>query len=136
MPYLTREQILGAEDLPRAEVPVPEWGGVVLVRSLTGRERDQYEESLIRWRASGGQRVKVGADLANARARLVSLAVIDEDGTRLFSDQDVHALGEKSSRALERVFDVAARLSGLQPGDVEELVGNFEPGPSDDSGSS
>ena len=38
---LTREQILGLSDLPREEVRIPEWGGVVFVRALTGSERDQ-----------------------------------------------------------------------------------------------
>jgi len=135
MAYLTKDQILGADDIKRAEVAVPEWGGTVLVQGLSGTERDQYEESLIRWRATKGRNVAAMPALANARAKLLSLSIVDEDGQRLFSDADVKALGEKSSKALERVFDVAARLSGLQPGDVAELTQSFESGPSGDSGS-
>ena len=44
---LSREDILKAEDLPTEEVPVPEWGGSVLVRGLTGRERDLFETSMM-----------------------------------------------------------------------------------------
>jgi len=134
MAILTRDEILNAEDRQTLEVPVPEWGGSVLVRGLSGTERDQYEESLIRWRGGQGRNVAAVPALANARAKLVSLAVVGEDGGRLFSDRDVVALGEKSAAALERVFDVASKLSGLQAGDVAELMQSFESGPSGDSG--
>ena len=45
--FLNREAILAAEDLPRELVEVPEWGGAVYVRALTGAERDQFEASKI-----------------------------------------------------------------------------------------
>lgn len=136
MPILTRDEILGADDLQLIEVAVPEWGGSVCVKALTGFERDQYEESLIRWRAKKGQKVQATMALSNARAKLVSLAVRDESGERVFSDRDVAALGAKSAAALERVFDVAAGISGLQAKDVAELTQSFESGPSGDSGTS
>lgn len=131
MGYLTRDEILEAEDLKRADVPVPEWGGTLLVRGLTGKERDQYEESMIRWQSGN----KIGANMTNARARLVSMAAIDEEGKRLFSDRDVRALGEKSGSALDRVFDVVAALSGIGDAEIKELTANFDEGPSGDSGS-
>jgi len=46
---------------------------------------------------------------------------------------DVKALGEKSAAALERVFDVARKLSGLSEDDVEELAGDFDDAPNGDS---
>lgn len=130
MPYLTRDQILEADDLRRLEVAVPEWGGTLLVRGLTGAERDQYEASMIRWKGDS----KIGADMANARARLVAMAAIDEHGKRLFSDRDVRLLGEKSGAALDRVFDAVAGLSGLGAAVIDGLAANFDNGPSADSG--
>ena len=43
---LTKDQILKSDDLPSEEVSVPEWGGSVMVRSMTGYERDQFEQSV------------------------------------------------------------------------------------------
>jgi len=117
--YLTREAILGVSDLPTEDVPVPEWGGVVRVRTLTGAERDAFEGSIVEKR---GKKMVVKSD--NMRARLVALAVVDEDGNRLFTDADVIALGKKSGAALARVFQVAQHLSGLTEDDVEELEKN------------
>lgn len=120
MPYLTREQILATEDIQREEVSVPEWGGTVLVRGLTGAERDRYEASLISMKGSSAS-----LKLENARARLVAIGVIDENGNRVFTTKDVEALGAKSGHALERVADVIQRLSGLSGADLSQLTQNF-----------
>lgn len=117
---LSKDAILGAEDLKSEEVEVPEWGGSVLVRGLTGRERDDYETSLMVQR--GGQMV---SDIANARAKLVARCVVDDDGQRVFDNDDIGALGGKSGAALARVFDVAARLSGLGEDGIAERARDF-----------
>lgn len=126
---LSREQILGATDRKTEDVAVPEWGGSVRVRGLSGAERDAYEASIVQLGAGG----KRSVNLKNLRARLVAYSVIDEDGNPLFTPEDVAALGDKSAAALERVFDVARKLSGLADGDVKELAEGFAPAPSDGS---
>jgi hypothetical protein len=133
MGYLTRDQILGADDLQRVEVEVPEWGGTLLVRALTGAERGQLEASALQQQGQGVAFVPQSVE--TVRARVVAMAAIDEEGKRLFSTRDVVALGEKSGRALEKVFDIVSEISGISQGAVAELTANFEPGPSGDSGS-
>ena len=124
---LSGADILSAKDITTQEVEVPEWGGTVIVRSLTGRERDQYEKSVMKMKKTGrkgrGPTI-MEPDLQGARARLVSLACVDKDGELLFSDKDVGALAEKSAKALNQVFDVAAAMSGLSDESLEELLGN------------
>ena len=117
---LSKEAILAAEDTRTEEVEVPEWGGSVLVRGMTGRERDDFESSMLI--QDGGQ---AGRDLRNTRAKLVAKCAVDGDGRRLFADDDVAALGEKSAAALVRVFEVAARLSGLDEEDVAARERDF-----------
>ena len=128
MALLTREQILSAPDLQYEIVSVPEWGGEVRVRGLTGAERDAYEKSLIEQRGN-----RAIYNPVNARARLVALCVVDEHGKRLFSDADVEAPGRKHAVALTRVWEVARRLSGLTAEAVEELEKNSESGQNDAS---
>lgn len=125
---LTRDQILGADDLKREVVDVPEWMGEVLVRGLDGAERDAYEATIINQR---GTDVKM--NLANARAKLVQRSIIDESGALLFDESDVKRLAKKSAAALQRVYDVAARLSGLTKEDIDELTKNSENGQSGNS---
>lgn len=125
MTLLGRDAILSASDATTEDVDVPEWGGTVRVRGLSGTERDQFESSML---VKRGKHRDVS--LVNARAKLVSLAVIDENGERVFSDSDVVALGHKSAAALTRVYEVASRLSGLSDEDVDELEGNSGAAPS------
>jgi hypothetical protein len=128
--YLDRDAILKAAALKTEDVPVPEWGGSVLVRELRGRERDEWEASLAVQR--GRQMVP---DVANMRAKLAARTIVGEDLEPLFSQQDVNALGELSAAALDRVFEVASRLSGLNPADVEEMSKNSGTAPSGGSAS-
>lgn len=117
--YLTREAILAAPDLQFQDVAVTEWGGSVRVRGMTGNERDEWEWEMIQTRTEDRKENK-----RRLRAKLVSLTVVDENGQRLFSEADIEALGQKSVRALQRVYNVAQRLSRISADDVEELAGN------------
>jgi hypothetical protein len=134
--YLGREAILKASALKTEEVRVPEWASpetgadVVMVRELRGRERDEWEASMAVQR--GGQMVP---DTANMRAKLVARCIVDPEGEPLFTQQDVAALGELSAAALQRVYEVAARLSGLNQGALEEMGKTSETAPADDSAS-
>lgn len=114
---LTKDQIFSASDLPTEEVQVPEWGGSVFVRTMSGIERDGFEQGIVEARKSG-------TELVNIRARLAVKVVCDSDGKRLFTDDDAAALGKKSGRALDRIFDVAQRLNGIGEKEVAELEGN------------
>ena len=69
------------------------------------------------------------------RARLCSLTVVGENDIRLFTADDVAALGQKSAAALERVFDVAMKLAGMSKDEVEKLGKDSEETPADDSSS-
>ena len=119
---LSRDAILQAQDLAQEVVDVPEWGGAVMVRAMTGTERDAYERRMVTVR---GDKPGVNLDgLVNMRAWVAATCIIDEDGKRLFSERDVAALGRKSAAALDRVYAAATRLSGLTAEDLEELEKN------------
>ena len=130
MKALTRAEILGADDLKTESVKVPEWGGIVLVRELTGAERDTWEASVVKTNG-----VKVTIDSHNMRAKLAALSMIDGDGKRLFTEKDVTKLGNKSAAALDRVTDVAKRLSRIGEDELENLGKVSRPTKSGDSAS-
>lgn len=128
--FLTREQILQATDVLYEEVAVPEWGGKVLVKSLSGAERDRIEATIVQ-----GNSRKQAMNLQNVRAKFIAWAIVDADThKRLFADADIVALGEKSAAALQRVFNVVQRLSGLSADDLEEMTKNSSNGQNEDSG--
>jgi hypothetical protein len=126
MAFLGRDAILSADDTKYDTVPCPEWGGDVRVRSLTGTQRDAYEASIMQ---TNGTDRKL--NLRNARAKMVVLAVVDDDGRPVFTTDDVSALGRKNAAPIERIFDAARKMSGMSEEDVEKLTENFGADPSD-----
>jgi len=123
---LTKEQILQADDLKTEEVDVPEWGGTVRVKTLTGIERDAFESSIY-------DKKQKEANLQNVRAKLCVVSIVDEKGERLFSATDVLDLGKKSASALDKIFSVAQKLNGLTQKDIDELAKNSKTGQSESS---
>ncbi len=134
---LTADDILQADDLPRERLELPEWGGHLYIRTMTGVERDAWEASMVRTRprrVNGRNIEETETDLRNARAKLVSRVACDDKGEAIFSSHQVDVLGKKSASALDRCFDIAKRLNHLTNDDVEELVKNSEGGQSGSSG--
>ncbi len=119
---LDREDIL-QKDTRRGEmVAVPEWGGVVWVRALSGTDRDIVEQQVVEAR-------KGGAADPLFSARIVALSAHDE-GHRLFKAEDAQRLSEQDGGVLRRIADVALRLSGMDGGAQERAEGNSDPAPS------
>ena len=116
MATLSRAAILAADDLAKETVSVPEWGGEIIIGTMTGAARDAWEQSI------AGQGGKV--NIANIRARMLAYCALDENGNRLFSDADAEALGQKSGAALDRCVRVAQKLNKLTDEDLKEVKGN------------
>ena len=105
---LTRDAILRADDLPRKPVEVPEWGGTIYIRTMSGTERDRFDAAIV----ARGQDGKV-FDTKGLRVEIVVLTACDEDGKLLFSEKDKEALSLKSGNVLERLCNVSRKLNGI-----------------------
>jgi hypothetical protein len=126
---LSREEILAAQDRRPIAVPAADWGGVVLVRGLSGHERDKWEIE-----TQSNRTPDVEKNLENLRADLAARTIVGPDDPNadpedpettfhlLFSKADVEALGEKSAKPLDLIFEVASALSGVSNRDVQKLV--------------
>lgn len=116
MGVLTREQICASDDSGRELVAVPEWGGEVYIKVMSGTERDSFES----WCSKCSKR----EDMTNLRAKLLSLCLVNDAGSRLFSDNEMQALGSKSGIVLNRLYQAARAVNCYDKKDVEELEGN------------
>ena len=91
----------------------------IFIRTLTGRERDGFEQSC--FTQKGKDRV---LSTENIRAKLLVRSICDEKGVRLFQDNEAEQLGGIPADILDILFTKAQKMSGLAPSDVEELAGN------------
>jgi hypothetical protein len=119
---LSREQILEADDLKIEEMEIPEWGGSIFVRVMTGAERNQFVKDILE--------LEDNDDLA-VRIKLCSIVVVDNLGKKLFTEDDIEALSGKSSKVLDRVYRKAEVLNCIE--DAGVLEKNSETTRSEDS---
>lgn len=129
MACLNKEQILKAKDLKLEKVSVPEWAdgdpdAYVMLRTLTGLEREQFESTVYTINNEDAEHPQVVMTNDNYRAKLCAFCMVDDDGTRLFSETDIPDLSGKSAIALDRVFFAAQRLNGLTKDAIKEARKN------------
>lgn len=125
---LTKAAIIAAQDIQTIDVDVPEWGGTVRLKGMTGAERDAFEESMTKM--EGDKRVP---NLVNMRAKLVACSLVDDAGAPVFTLEEVSLLASKSAAALSRCSDAAQKLSGMGPSPLAEAKNASPIGPSDSS---
>lgn len=118
---LNKAAILAAGDFKLEKVSVPEWGGDVYIKTITGLDRDRFEDGYAE------QKMK------HFRTRFLVLTLCDEKGERLFSDAETDDLGKKSSLIINRLFDKAWSLNAFTNEAVEELGNDSTVVPSDGS---
>ena len=129
---LSKDQILSANDLPTRTVPVPQWGGDVILKTLNGSEREELERLINEFKSKG----KIPGGKA-VRAVAAAMSCVDENtGVRLFTNAEIPSLAKKSGAALDLLLDEILDLNGMTPEAAKELEGNSESDQSDDSGSS
>lgn len=112
---LSKEDILSQASSPKVEsVEVPEMGGHLYIRVMSGHDRNAFEVGLDR---------SLGGSHKNVHGRLASLCLCDENGDRLFDDSDADALGNLSGLALQTIFEAACRLNRIGDSQTEQAVG-------------
>ncbi len=121
---LTRDAILQADDDQVELVHVPEWGGSLYVRGMNAGELERLYKSMRR-----GQGTKVRVETDFFQARVVARCAVEgpqRGARRMFDNSDLEALAQKSGAALQRVYAVAARLSGITEAEEEEIAEDFD----------
>lgn len=109
MPVLDKAAIMAASDTKLEKVHVPEWGGDVYLKTLSGTERDTFED------AYSQEKMK------NFRSRFLALTLCDKSGERLFSDDEVEVVGKKSASVINRLFEKAWSFNAFRNEDVEAM---------------
>lgn len=118
MAFLSRAAILEKDDRKKVTVEIEEWGGEVVVASMSARERLEYEALLARYQAGEKEVDFIGF--------LVVSCLFDGDGKKLFTIDDLEPLKDKNPAVLMRLFRKAAELNVLTTEAAEEQAGNSE----------
>jgi len=115
---LSKDAILAAKDTDVHEVEVPEWGGTILLRSMTGEQRNNYEF----W---AHQQSKADSpDYRGIRERLIICCAVDSEGQPLFGETDLAALASKNSEVIDRLHERCQQICGMDADAVEDAAKN------------
>lgn len=115
---LTREEILGLNDLEVKAIDVPYWGEVN-IRMMTALEKCRVEDTVARMTDDNQ-----AAIMAELKAQVASIVVCDTEGKSLFKQDDIRALGGKSHVALDFILREAQKMAGLSDDALDESVKN------------
>ena len=113
MAHLTLDQIKNADDVKTAVVEIPEWGGEVTVKGMTGRLRSNLE-----------QKISSNAPHGDIKMMIVTSCTLNPDGTPMFKSDDRKWLIEKAADPIEKIFEGVCKLSGIHDKAVDEAEGN------------
>lgn len=132
---LTKEAIIKGAAVEVIEVSAPELGGdgIAFLRKLSIKAREDWEC----WSIEAGENGLPGAieKFGGFRCYLLVRTICDAQGKLLFDDADegVRILQDCDGACIDRLYDSAVEWCGLSQEAVDELAGNSEADPSDDS---
>jgi hypothetical protein len=115
--FLTKELIKNANDVKMELVEVPEWGGKMYIKSLSAIEREELRKEI-------GEGSDKEMDLVKVQMKMLSLTIVGEDKTRLFNEDDMLWLKEKSAVVMDRLFLISQKMAGLGADATEEIAKN------------
>ena len=107
---ISRELLLKPLAIKREQVALPEFGegAVVWVHGMTAREKTEHDSHAMNAKWDGVSKAKAKLQ----KERMIVTCMRDDDGAQILSFEDVEALGNWPADVLNRVFDVANKLSG------------------------
>lgn len=126
---LTKDMIISAQDRKVKEVDMTEyWGGTVYVRTLSAKEKDEFEAPAMLGKEEREKHLKAW------RMKFAGQLLSDEKGNRLFSDPEVVLLAAKNFQAIDKIIAAGRELNGLNTEALEQAEKNLEQTLREDSG--
>jgi len=124
MAFLGKEKLLVQAELEIKQVMFKN-GDWVYVREMTGKERNNFENSIMRQEKDANGVFQMVQKLDNFRSKLAVCTLCDEEGNLLFTMLDVERLSEAiSATMLEEIVKVAQSMNAIVPEVKEDIVKN------------
>jgi len=121
---LDREQVRKAIRGPIKTVDVPEWGGEVGIRKLSADDLMRLRELL---------HSEQKPDDFGMSCELLSLALCDNDGNRLFDPVELRDWDGQQADVMGRLIEATQSHNGVSEAASEATRKNSESGPTSDS---
>lgn len=124
---LTAQQILAAaetREVATKDVSVPELGGKVRVRELSGSMRNRLEATYATIRGGGDSKA-----LDNVTAQIVAACLVDDRDRPMLTVNEVKRLAAAQPKVVFRLRQAIVDISAIDEDDLGDLEEVFEEGP-------
>lgn len=117
---MLKTRVLSIRAALKKEAVTLSTGEVVFVREMTAGEKDAFEFSVLN-KEQKGTDISFAPDLATLRVKLIRRTLCDEEGTLLFSDDDIPWIANAFSREeFDQISKVALTLNGFEVEQVKK----------------
>jgi hypothetical protein len=115
-------------DAEREWVPIPELAPKddpdptrygVWVRAISAGEHERLTKTSVVFQGRG-KNAQQKFDMPTFRVKLATIAMVNEDGSRMFREDQYGQVAAQSARVIERVSDVALRLCNTEDDTQDE----------------
>lgn len=119
------------------DVPFPDEDTFYRLREMSGTERDRFEIASFKIKPNnnGAEHAPQTREIdpLYLRARLVASCLVDESGERIYTDKQVQECSDElSASVLNKLFNAAQKLNGLEATAVEDAAKNSASDPQGD----
>ena len=131
--FLGRKAILETQDELAIE-KVELTRGHVFVREMTGKEKNTWEQSMMKKTSSQGNGAGYETTLDNYKAKLAVVTICDEKGKLFLDMRDLAKVNVMMSASnLEKVVNAAQKINAISEDDREDMLKNSEADQQDNS---
>ena len=90
--------------------------GEVLIREFTTADREKFE--VLAMQMSSGKGAK------NMKAKLIAISLVNEQGGRVFGDDEINKIAMMPSTITEKIFNEVLELNGMADDALDTAEGN------------
>lgn len=112
-----RDLILKSEDIKLNKIHVKEWGCDIYIKQICPREQNEY----FQW--CDEERKKYGElSIGRVNSKYVTMLVCDENGKRVFSDDDFDKIMEKNACVINYIAEKINDINTFTTAEVEDIA--------------
>ncbi len=113
MALLNRQQFLSADDKRYKIIELPDLGGEVKIRSMSGEDELEFEK------------FKVDKVTSEWVFWAICRYCVDENNSPMFTEQDLEDIKKKSSASLKKIFEAILDLNIINDEKIREEAKNL-----------
>jgi len=122
--FLDRAKLLQKEEIKILKVDLGN-DNYVFVRQMSGRERDQFEQSLLKSVKNAKGETTFEQSLDDFRAKLAVASLCDEQGVPLLTTRDIPTLSQNmTATTLDKIVSESQKLNSISETDKENILKN------------